>query len=124
MPQPQRTAVTVRTPATSANLGPGFDSLGLALDLSDEVEVRVREDRNVTVAVEGEGADSVPLDESHLVVRAMRAAFVQSVRPCPVSTCAAQHHPARPRTGVVRLGDRGSVAATTALVGGQLDRTG
>ncbi len=75
MPQPQRTTVTVRTPATSANLGPGFDSLGIALDLSDEIEVRLRDDRGVTVAVEGEGADAVPLDDSHLVVRAMRAAF-------------------------------------------------
>ncbi|KUP96171.1 homoserine kinase [Thermobifida cellulosilytica] len=75
MPQPQRTAVTVRTPATSANLGPGFDALGIALDLSDEIEVRLRDDRDVTVAVEGEGAGTLPLDDSHLVVRAMRAAF-------------------------------------------------
>ncbi|MEY9215421.1 homoserine kinase [Thermobifida halotolerans] len=75
MPQPHPAAVTVRTPATSANLGPGFDALGLALELADEIEVRVRDDRGVTVAVEGQGADSLPLDDSHLVVRAMRAAF-------------------------------------------------
>ncbi|TDQ47972.1 homoserine kinase [Actinorugispora endophytica] len=75
MPQPLHPAVTVRTPATSANLGPGFDSLGLALDLFDEVEAVVRDDRRITVAVEGEGAGDVPLDDTHLVVRAMRAAF-------------------------------------------------
>lgn len=75
MPQPHRVAMTVRTPATSANIGPGFDSLGLALDLFDEVEVRVRNDRRIVVTVEGEGAGSVPLDASHLVVRAMRTAY-------------------------------------------------
>ncbi len=124
MPQPQRTAVTVRTPATSANLGPGFDSLGLALDLSDEVEVRVREDRNVTVAVEGEGADSVPLDESHLVVRAMRAAFDAVGQTMPgVDLRCRNAHPARPRTGSSASAIVAGVAATAALVGGgRLDR--
>ncbi|NYI06415.1 homoserine kinase [Allostreptomyces psammosilenae] len=66
--------VRVRTPATSANLGPGFDSLGLALGLYDDVVVRVA-DSGLHVDVAGEGADSVPRDEKHLVVRALRAAF-------------------------------------------------
>lgn len=65
--------VTVRTPATSANLGPGFDSLGLALALYDEVEVVATGDGRVDVIVEGEGAGVVPGDERHLVVRAIRA---------------------------------------------------
>ncbi|WP_114558554.1 homoserine kinase [Desertihabitans aurantiacus] len=59
--------VAVRVPASSANLGPGFDSLGLALDLVDEVEVTVLED-GCEVVVEGEGAGTVPRDRSHLVV--------------------------------------------------------
>jgi homoserine kinase len=66
--------VRVSVPATSANLGPGFDSLGLALDLRDELEAEVLAD-GLVVEVEGQGADGVPLDESHLVVRSMRAAF-------------------------------------------------
>ena len=64
----------VSVPATSANLGPGFDSLGLALDLRDELEGEVLAS-GLVVEVEGAGAGAVPLDESHLVVRSMRAAF-------------------------------------------------
>jgi homoserine kinase len=68
------TEVRVRVPASSANLGPGFDTLGLALGLHDEVEVSVATD-GVTVEVDGQGAAGVPRDERHLVVRAMRRAF-------------------------------------------------
>lgn len=66
--------VRVSVPATSANLGPGFDSLGLALSLRDELEAEVLAD-GLLVDIEGAGSDGVPRDESHLVVRAMRAAF-------------------------------------------------
>jgi homoserine kinase len=66
--------VRVRVPATSANLGPGFDSLGLALGMHDELEAAVT-GAGLEVRVDGEGADDVPRDESHLVVRSMRAAF-------------------------------------------------
>lgn len=61
-------------PASSANLGSGFDSLGLALSLYDEVEACVVAD-GVHVEVLGEGAGQVPCDETHLVVRGMRAAW-------------------------------------------------
>ena len=66
--------VRVSVPATSANLGPGFDSLGLALSLRDELEAEVVES-GLVVEVEGAGSWSVPLDEAHLVVRSMRVAF-------------------------------------------------
>lgn len=66
--------VRVSVPATAANLGPGFDSLGLALSLRDRLSARVRPD-GLVVEVSGEGAAGVPRDESHLVVRAMRATF-------------------------------------------------
>lgn len=66
--------VRVEVPATSANLGPGFDSLGLALELRDALEAEVLE-HGLVVEVTGAGADSVPRDETHLVVRSMRAAF-------------------------------------------------
>ncbi|MEV3902007.1 homoserine kinase [Mycobacterium sp. NPDC050551] len=58
--------------ASSANLGPGFDSLGLALDLYDEIVLETTES-GLTVEVEGEGAGQVALDETHLVVRAVEA---------------------------------------------------
>ncbi|HZG03466.1 MAG TPA: homoserine kinase [Streptomyces sp.] len=67
-------AVRVRTPATSANLGPGYDALGLALGLYDDVVVRVA-DSGLHIDIAGEGADTLPRDESHLLVRSMRAAF-------------------------------------------------
>ena len=64
----------VRVPATSANLGPGFDACGLALALYDDVVVQVTEG-GLDVEVAGEGAERVPTGERHLVVKAMRAAF-------------------------------------------------
>lgn len=71
--------VRVTVPATSANLGPGFDALGLALELRDRLTAEVLAagvlPGGVSVRVEGEGEGEVALDESHLVVRAMRAAF-------------------------------------------------
>jgi homoserine kinase len=68
-------ALRVRVPATSANLGPGFDALGLALDLYDDVVVRVTDEPGLTVDVAGMGAASVPRNARHLVVRSMRATF-------------------------------------------------
>lgn len=67
-------SVRVRVPASSANLGPGFDCLGLALSIYDEVAVTVTDGDGVgdiTVDVEGEGSTSVPLDARHLVARAV-----------------------------------------------------
>jgi homoserine kinase len=66
--------VTVAVPATSANLGPGFDCLGLALDLHDLLTGEVT-DAGLEIEIVGEGADTLPRDERHLVVRAMREAF-------------------------------------------------
>ncbi len=66
-------AVHVRVPATSANLGPGFDSLGLALTIYDDLTARVRGE-GLTIDVSGQG-EAVARDETHLVVRSMRAAF-------------------------------------------------
>ncbi|XVQ87967.1 homoserine kinase [Microbispora siamensis] len=67
--------VVVRVPATSANLGPGFDSLGLALDLYDEVEAEISGSSGVRIAVEGQGAGELDEGEGHLVVGTMRATF-------------------------------------------------
>jgi homoserine kinase len=69
------TPVLVRVPATSANLGPGFDALGLALGLHDQIDVAVT-GSGLSVEVSGEGAAEVAdAGEQHLVVRAMRVAF-------------------------------------------------
>lgn len=74
--------VRVRVPATSANLGPGFDSFGLALGLHDSLTAMVSEDEGVLIEVEGEGLGELALDSSHLVARAMALGFAAlDVRP-------------------------------------------
>lgn len=62
------TSVTVEVPATSANLGPGFDCFGLALDWRERVNLAVIE-HGYRVEVSGEGAAELPRDESHLIIR-------------------------------------------------------
>ncbi len=70
-------SVHVRVPATSANLGPGFDTLGLALARYDELEVSVRDEPGAFVEVIGVGVGEVPTDESNLIVRSCAYAFEQ-----------------------------------------------
>jgi homoserine kinase len=60
--------VTVEVPATSANLGPGFDCFGLALDWRERVNLAVIE-QGYQIEVSGEGAAELPRDESHLIIR-------------------------------------------------------
>lgn len=76
MPRPsfRGASVRIRVPATSANLGPGFDALALALGVHDVVVARIT-DSGLHVDVAGEGADTVRRDRRNLVVSAMRATF-------------------------------------------------
>lgn len=76
-------SVTVRVPATSANLGPGFDTLGLALSVYDEVTVTVRDEPGAFVDVRGIGAGVVPTDESNLVVSSLAYTFEAMGQPVP-----------------------------------------
>ena len=68
-------ATRVRVPATSANIGPGFDTFGVALALYDDVVAQVSDDAGIRVDVHGEGADDVPRDQRHLVAKSMLRAF-------------------------------------------------
>jgi homoserine kinase len=65
--------LTARVPATSANLGPGFDALAIALDLCNEVTIETAS--SATVSWEGEGDSSLPRDGSDLVSAAFRSVF-------------------------------------------------
>lgn len=78
--------LTARVPATSANLGPGFDCMALALDLCNEVTIDT--DADPGVSWEGEGADELPTDGSDMVSRAMRhvEALAVQTRPHPLPT--------------------------------------
>src|SRR5260370_31327191 len=74
--------VRVRVPATSANLGPGFDALGLALALYDDVDAWVCAS-GLSIEISGEGADLAGAGDDHLIVRAMRAAVAVARSPPP-----------------------------------------
>jgi homoserine kinase len=69
--------VTVRVPATSANLGPGYDSLGLALSLYDTLTVETLDTGELLFELTGEGSETLPRDASHLVVKAITAALTR-----------------------------------------------
>ena len=76
------TKLRVRVPATSANLGPGFDTLGIALAYGDELIVTTT-DSGVRVQVEGVGEGEVPTDERNLVVRSAAHVFERLGRTLP-----------------------------------------
>jgi homoserine kinase len=67
-------AVRVRVPATVANLGPGFDALGVAVRMHLEIDIEPRRD-SVDVFIEGEGAEQLPTDDTNLVIRSMNTFF-------------------------------------------------
>lgn len=76
-------SVHVRVPATSANLGPGFDTLGLALSVYDELDVTALAPGELEIEVTGTGADDIPRDDSHLIVRTIRHCFDAVGRTAP-----------------------------------------
>ena len=65
----------VKVPGSSANLGPGFDTLGLALSIYDTLEVEVIES-GLEVEIFGEGADDLPRDSSNLIVKAINSGLI------------------------------------------------
>jgi len=65
-------AVQIQIPATSANLGPGFDSLGLALGMHDRYVAQILDDPGLDIDISGEGADVLPRTEKNLLVKAMK----------------------------------------------------
>ena len=69
--------LTVRVPATSANMGPGYDCLGMALDIWNTIELRPASGEVTSVTVEGEGAGELPGDSGNLVCRSMEALWLR-----------------------------------------------
>lgn len=69
------TPIQVQVPATSANIGPGFDSFGLALGLHDRYVGQIMDDPGLDLDITGEGAETVRRDEKNLVVKAMYQGF-------------------------------------------------
>jgi homoserine kinase len=83
--------VTVKVPATTANLGPGLDTLGLALALYDELEVQVRDEPGAFVEVHGVGQGEIETDETNLVVRSIATVFTHYGIPMPGLTLIAHN---------------------------------
>ena len=73
---------TIKVPATSANLGPGFDALGLALDLWNEAEFIPTKNKRISVTIEGEGLNKLPIDQSNAVVEAALQVYELAGKPC------------------------------------------
>eukprot|EP00986_Skeletonema_menzelii_P005613 scaffold2086_cov149-Skeletonema_menzelii.AAC.10 len=76
-----RQSVTVRVPASSANCGPGYDCIGLAVDLWTEVTVSRADEFEITA--EGDGAEEMPKDDSNYIVTGVKAAYETANKPMP-----------------------------------------
>ncbi len=77
--------IKIKVPATTANLGSGFDSFGVALNLYNEIEIEQQSSRAVEqklrIEIEGEGKDTLPRDEKNIVWKAMKKVFIICKRP-------------------------------------------
>ena len=70
--------VTVRVPGTSANCGPGFDCLGLAATIYNDLELTLLEEKSLTIEAKGDGAETIPTDEKNIVWKAARMILERS----------------------------------------------
>lgn len=114
--------VTVTVPASTANLGPGFDCLGLALALRNTVELYEAK-QGLEIDVEGEGEDRIALDTTNLIVRAAEAVFAKvGRRPEGLRVHAVNGIPIGSGLGSSSAAIVGGVAAANALVDGRLGR--
>jgi homoserine kinase len=113
--------VHVRVPATSANLGPGFDALGLALALYNEVTAS--EADTVSVTIEGEGAGRLSTGAENVVARAVRHAYDAAGRPFKgVALTCVNRVPTARGLGSSAAAWVGGLVAGNALLGGPLSR--
>ena len=74
--------IIIKVPATTANLGPGFDALGLALDLWNETEFVATKDKQISVTIKGEGEDNLPTDANNAIVDAALQVYDLVGKPC------------------------------------------
>lgn len=115
----QRVKVTI--PATTANLGPGFDCLGLALGLRNEICMTAVPQPGLTVEVQGEGAGAIPTDARNLVVQAAEMVFERvGKRPYGLHIQQTNHIPVGSGLGSSAAATLGGILAANALVGGGL----
>ena len=113
--------VHVRVPASSANLGPGFDALGLALGLHNEIEAG--ESDRITLTIKGEGAAQLATNEDNVVARAVRAAYAAAGHPFRGCALACVNRiPLARGLGSSAAAWVGGLVAGNTLLGSPLDR--
>lgn len=101
--------LTVRVPATSANMGPGYDCLGMALDIWNTIEVRRSSAGDSSITIEGEGAGELAADTRNLVYRAMESLWLRVGAGTPAVQIRCNNH--------IPL-KRGLGSSSAAIVGG------
>ncbi|MFQ5435566.1 MAG: homoserine kinase, partial [Anaerolineae bacterium] len=112
--------ITVTIPATTANLGPGFDCLGLALALYNDITLTAVPG-NLHIIIEGEGADELPADESNLVYQAAARVFDWvGKRPSGLRNHQRNRIPGGSGLGSSAAATLGGIVAANGLVGGGL----
>jgi homoserine kinase len=114
--------IRVRVPATASNLGPGFDALGMALRLYNTLELDAAETPRIDI--DGDGAETLPRDPSHLAYRAALAVAALAAGRAPRAFHLRQHNriPLARGLGSSAAAIVGGAAAANALLGGPLDR--
>lgn len=122
---------TVHIPATSANLGPGFDVLGVALQLYNDVTMEVgdggfssfKQSPHVMIQISGEGAEKLPRDASNLVVKAAYKVFERAKRwPKALTIQMTNRIPLSRGLGSSSAATLGGICAANALIGGRLSQ--
>ncbi|MDH7480205.1 MAG: homoserine kinase, partial [Syntrophomonadaceae bacterium] len=114
--------VRVKVPATTANLGPGFDTLGMALSLYNYIELEETADnQRLSIDVQGEGADTLPRDENNEVWRAASQLFdLCDYRPSGINLRLFSQIPVARGLGSSAAARVGGLVAANALLGGKL----
>jgi len=114
--------ITVTVPATTANLGPGFDCLGMALNLRNEFQFTPQPD-HITIDVHGEGVDSIPTDTSNLIVQSMQFLCDYVGRPLPCCHIEQTNHvPAASGLGSSSTATVAGLMGANGLLGNLVDK--
>src|SRR5512140_267255 len=120
------TSFRILVPATTANLGPGFDCLGMALSLYNEIEVIPLDaplDSLDIVAIEGEGAAELPCDDRNMIVYGMHRVFARAgVTPPPFTLKTINHIPMMSGLGSSSAAIVGGIVAGNELIGNVFSR--
>ena len=114
--------VTVKVPASTANLGPGFDCLGLALDLHNIITFRIIP-KGLSIKINGEGKHSIPFDDTNLVMQAAQQLFDKvNRRPKGLQIELVNNIPVNSGLGSSASAVLGGVVAANAIIGGDLSQ--